>query len=90
MNDDEEKKINITGTNNRYMIKKLTKKTNNTEIKKRAECKNWNFSSDIYEIATQKKIINDISLNNFELCDNKRLGLTVFPITDFYKYYYYY
>jgi len=67
MNNDEEKKINITGTNNRYMIKKLTKKTNNTEIKKRAECKNWNFSSDIYEIATQKKIINDISLNNFEI-----------------------
>ena len=69
MDNDEEKKINITGTNNRYMIKKLTKKTNNIEIKKRVESKNWNFSSDVYEITTQKKIINDISLNNFEAFD---------------------
>ena len=71
MDNDEEKKINITGTNNRYMIKKLTKKTNNIEIKKRVESKNWNFSSDVYEITTQKKIINDISLNNFEAFDEK-------------------
>ena len=34
MDNAEEKKINITGTNNRYMIKKLTKKTNVAEIKK--------------------------------------------------------
>ena len=71
MNNDDEKKINITGTNNRYMIKKLTKKTNNVEIKKRVECKNWNFSSEIYEMVTQKKLINDICLNNFESFDEK-------------------
>ena len=71
MNNDEEKKINIVGTNNRYMIKKLIKKTDNEEIKKRAECKKWNFSSDIYEYDTQKNIINDIYLNNFETTDEK-------------------
>ena len=71
INNYEEKKINIVGTNNRYMIKKLTRKTNNEEIKKRAECKKWNFSFDIYEIDTQKKIINEIILNNFETSDEK-------------------
>lgn len=71
MNNAEEKKINITGTNNRYMIKKLTKKTNDAEIKKRAECKKWNFSSDVYDIVTQKKLINEICVNNFESFDEK-------------------
>jgi hypothetical protein len=71
MGDNEDKKINITGTNNRYMIKKLTKKTNNAEIKKRVESKKWCFSSDVYETTTQKNIINDILTNNFESFDEK-------------------
>ena len=61
----EEKTINIVGTNNRYMMKKLTREKT-TEPKKREVSKSWTFSEDYFNYNEQIKIINDISCNNLE------------------------
>lgn len=64
---DSSKKINIVGTNNRYMIKKLTK--NKELAKKRIESSKWNFSEEELTFENQLKIINGFFFD--ELCDNK-------------------
>ena len=61
----EQKIINIVGTNNRYMMKKLIREKNK-EPKKREVCKNWTFSENYYNYNEQIKIINDISCDNLE------------------------
>ena len=61
----EQKTINIVGTNNRYMMKKLTREKK-TEPKKREVSKSWTFSEDYFNYNEQIKIINDISCNNLE------------------------
>ena len=61
----EQKIINIVGTNNRYMIKKLTREKK-TEPKKREVSKSWTFSEDYFNYNEQIKIINDISCDNLE------------------------
>jgi hypothetical protein len=61
----EHKTINIVGTNNRYMMKKLIREKNK-EPKKREVSKKWSFSEDYFNYDYQKKIINDISCNNLE------------------------
>lgn len=61
----EQKTINIVGTNNRYMIKKVTREKM-LEPKKREVSKNWTFSEDYFNYNEQIKIINDISCNNLE------------------------
>jgi hypothetical protein len=61
----EQKTINIVGTNNRYMMKKLTREKS-LEPKKREVSKNWSFSEDYFNHNEQIKIINDISCNNLE------------------------
>jgi hypothetical protein len=46
---EEQKKINITGTNNRYQIKKMIKDHKvGKEIKKRVVSENWCFTDEHY------------------------------------------
>lgn len=59
--------INIVGTTNRYMIKKLTQnKALERKYLKRAK---WDLSQDEMQFANQLKVINEIFFDN--LCDNK-------------------
>jgi len=67
--EDESKKINITGTSNRYQIKKLTTKSYDKESKKRVESEKWTFSEEHYKYENQIKMIQDISNNNFNHVD---------------------
>jgi hypothetical protein len=58
----EHKTINIVGTNNRYMMKKLIREKK-PEPKKREVCKGWAFSEEYFNYDKQIKLINDISSN---------------------------
>lgn len=59
---EETKKINIIGTNNRYKIKQLNQPIEN-KIKKRVESEKWTFSEEHYKYENQIIMINDISNN---------------------------
>jgi len=61
--EDESKKINITGTANRYHMKKLNKPIDK-ELKKRVESEKWTFSEEYYKYENQIIMINDILNNN--------------------------
>jgi hypothetical protein len=61
--EDESKKINITGTSNRYHMKKLTNKSYDKESKKRVESEKWTFSEEHYKYENQLKMMQDISNN---------------------------
>jgi hypothetical protein len=74
-----EKKITICGTNNRYMIKKLT--TDNSikkENKKRIDSFGWNFSDDYFQSYKQIELLKDIVLNNFITTENEAVSKIVF------------
>ena len=74
-----EKKITICGTNNRYMIKKLT--TDNSikkENKKRVDSFGWNFSNDYFQSYKQIELLKDIVLNNFITTENEAVSKIVF------------
>ena len=62
--EDESKKINITGTANRYHMKKITNKSYDKELKKRVESEKWTFSEEHYKYENQIIMINDILNNN--------------------------
>jgi hypothetical protein len=68
--EDEPKKIIITGTSNRYQMKKLTNKSYDKESKKRTESENWTFSEEHYNYENQIIMINDISNNNLNFTNN--------------------
>jgi hypothetical protein len=59
---EDSKKISITGTNNKYQMKKMNMNYEK-EIKKRIESQKWQFPSEQYEYANQIQMINDISNN---------------------------
>ena len=61
---EEQKVINITGINNRYMMKKVIKPTSETKNKKRVDSEKWDFSEECYQYAYQLNMINDIYANN--------------------------
>lgn len=67
--EDESKKINITGTANKYQIKKLN---NNyvKETKKRVGSEKWTFSDEHFKYENQLKMIQDILNNNFNHTDD--------------------
>ena len=74
-----EKKITICGTNNRYMIKKLT--TDNSikkENKKRIDSFGWNFSDDYFQYYKQIELLKDIVLNNFITTENEAVSKILF------------
>ncbi len=66
---EETKKINIIGTNNRYKIKKLNESIEN-KIKKRVETEKWTFSEEHYKYENQLIMLSDILNNNFARIDD--------------------
>ena len=55
------KKINITGTNNKYQMKKMLNKNDIIEEnKKRIVTEKWSFSNEFFEYNNQFKLVNDI------------------------------
>jgi hypothetical protein len=67
--EEEKKQISITGTNNKYMMNKLTngyKKEN----KKRIVSDKWTFPNEFYEHENQYKMIIDIINNNYTYKDD--------------------
>ncbi len=68
--EEEPKKIIISGTNNRYQMNKLIKPKNTaSEVKKRVESEKWSFPESNYEYSSQLKLIMDLSYNNNESFD---------------------
>jgi hypothetical protein len=59
----EEKKISIVGTNNRYMMKKILHETK--VVKKREESKKWGIPDDQFHHENQLKFLHEIFNNNF-------------------------
>jgi hypothetical protein len=57
-NNIEKKQINITGTCNRYKIKKLT--TTNDSYKKSAASSKWNLEKEYYQQESQLKLLKEI------------------------------
>jgi|Laugresbdmm110sn_2_1035109.scaffolds.fasta_scaffold06122_5 hypothetical protein len=74
---DAPKIISISGTNNKYQMKKLVSENKNgyenkKEVKKRVKTENWAFLNETFVYLDQIKIINDIFNNNFNsISDNK-------------------
>jgi hypothetical protein len=62
------KVINITGTNNRYCIKKLLKQ--HKQNKKRVVCNKWNISEDTMTYKEQFTILQNICNNKYISYDN--------------------
>jgi hypothetical protein len=69
MTEETPKTINITGTNNRYQMKKLMHKEVKKEPKKRIVSENWSFPEEYFEYSNQMTIISDI-LNSIEKRNN--------------------
>jgi hypothetical protein len=70
INENKFKTINISGTNNKYHMKKLISEHKGVkEIKKRVTTEKWAFDKEHYEYMNQLKIIIDISNNNFNYID---------------------
>ena len=67
--DDFSKIINITGTNNKYQMKKINERNIEKEAKKRVQSEKWSFSDENYEYSNQIKMIIDISNNNLTYID---------------------
>ena len=64
--DENPKKINISGTNNRYKMKQLINSHKlEKETKKRVQSEKWDFSEEYFEYSNQIKIVNEILNNNF-------------------------
>lgn len=63
MSEEEQKKIVISGTNNRYQMNKLIKPRTANENKKRVESEKWTFDESYYEYNSQLKILIDLSNN---------------------------
>ena len=64
-----EKKINIVGTSNRYLINKLKKDP--ILIKRRKEIENWKISNEYFKEEMQLFIIENLRNNN---CNNNYIG----------------
>lgn len=71
--EDDTKKINILGVNNRYQMKKvINDRIPDTENKhkKRIPSANWDNHIEIYNYTKQLQIICDISNNNYGVVDS--------------------
>jgi len=72
------KKIEISGTANRYAVKKLIHNhKNEKEIKKRVVTKNWTFESECYEYSYQIQILKNILNNNNNDISNNEVTKTI-------------
>ncbi len=72
MDTSDSKKINITGTNNKYKFNKLINSSEKIEkgIKKRAPAEKWTFSDEQLLYENQIKMIIGISKNQFTSIDD--------------------
>ena len=61
---DTNKNIFISGTNNRYQIKKLTKKEEMNKIKIRKESQRWNLLENVYNKEYQYDLLKKINILN--------------------------
>jgi hypothetical protein len=69
--EDISKKINITGTNNRYQMKKIINQHKiEKELKRRVQSEKWSFPNESYEYVKQIQMIIDISNNNLNHTDD--------------------
>ena len=71
---DNVKKINIIGTNNKCQITNLVSENKDEckkEIKKRVKTENWTFFNETFVNTSQIEIINDIFNNKFSYTDEK-------------------
>jgi len=68
--DDYSKKINITGTNNKYKMKHLANAGQEKNVKKRVSTDKWSFAVEHYAYENQMKMIIDISNNHLDSLDN--------------------
>jgi len=67
---EEQKKINITGTNNRYQVNKMIKDHKlEKEVKKRVVSEKWCFSDECFSYAYQIQVLNSILKNNLQYND---------------------
>ena len=67
--DVHKKIVQIVGTNNKYMLKKVTREKV-PELKKRVVSKEWTFSEEYFKYNKQLQILNDIISNNYINEDN--------------------
>jgi len=68
--EDHIKKVNISGINNRYQMKKIiNERTQESKQKKRIPSAKWDLHEDIYNFTKQVQIISDISNNNYDSTD---------------------
>ena len=70
--DETPKKINISGTNNKYKMKQLINNNNNLEkeTKKRVQSEKWTFQEEHFEYSNQIKMTNDILKNAYKFYDD--------------------
>jgi len=62
---EDQKTINITGTNNKYQIQKMIKDDKvEKEIKKRVVSEKWDFSVEYFLYPYQMQVLNNIFENN--------------------------
>ena len=65
------KKINITGVNNKYQVNKLIKENRGKqEQKKRVVSEKWNFPEEFFEYNNQMILIKNILNNNYTSNDD--------------------
>jgi hypothetical protein len=69
--EDHIKKVDISGINNRYQMKKIiNERTPESKQKKRIPSANWDTHEDIYTYTKQLLVISDISNNNYDSTDD--------------------
>ena len=67
----EPKSISISGTNNRYQMRKLINNhKNEKEIKKRVVSEKWCFSDECFSYSYQLQLINNMYKNEFQHNDD--------------------
>jgi hypothetical protein len=65
---EDQKTINISGTNNKYQIKKMIKDHKvEKEVKKRVVSEKWSFSHEYFLHPYQIQALNNIFINNDEI-----------------------
>ena len=64
---EDQKTISITGTNNKYQIKKMIKDHKlEKEVKKRVVSEKWSFSDECFLYSYQIQVLNNIFENNYQ------------------------
>ena len=66
---EQQKKVHITGTNNKYQMNKLLKNNTNKEAKKRVVSEKWTFSEEFLTHSYQLQTLESISKNDFKQTD---------------------